>query len=85
MSSLVQQITPYLGDEGTLDMLDNVEKGVTLINSFNDLAQDNTLLQELGEQLVLLFCVCVRARACVLACARARLSVSMRARACVYT
>ena len=49
VSALVSQITPYLGDEGTLAMLDNIDKGVTLINSFNDLAEDNTLLEQLGE------------------------------------
>ena len=88
MSSLVQQITPYLGDEGTLDMLDNVEKGVTLINSFNDLAQDNTLLKELGELLVLLFsvCVCARVPVCVYmsvcVCVRAYTSVCISVFAC---
>ncbi|XP_070186023.1 uncharacterized protein [Littorina saxatilis] len=49
VSALVQQITPYLGDEGTLDMLDNVDQGVDLINSFNNLFKDDSLMKDLDN------------------------------------
>ncbi|XP_076450764.1 uncharacterized protein LOC143286815 isoform X2 [Babylonia areolata] len=49
VSAMVQQITPYLSDESTLDMLDNVDLGISLISNLTTILEDEALVKELDN------------------------------------